>query len=119
LKRKELIEGSYCPFTLELARRSFFEYRKIINKNFVSGWWVKEVATYLQNFSKDLLQGKKPILIIQAPPQHGKSTAIIDFITWLIGKHPSYKTIYASFSATLGRKANARLQRILNNEIKR
>ena len=33
LKRKELIEGSYCPFTLELARRSFFEYRKIINKN--------------------------------------------------------------------------------------
>lgn len=117
LKQKELIEGSYCPFTLELARRSFYEYRKIINKNFVCGWWVEEVATYLQNFSKDLLQGKKPILIIQAPPQHGKSTAIIDFITWLIGKHPSYKTIYASFSATLGRKANARLQRILNSEI--
>jgi predicted phage terminase large subunit-like protein len=117
LKQKELIEGSYCPFTLELARRSFYEYRKLINKNFVCGWWIKEVSTYLQNFSIDLQQGKKPILIIQAPPQHGKSTAIIDFITWLIGKHPDYKTIYASFSTTLGRRANAKIQRILNSEI--
>ena len=71
-----------------------------------------EVCQELQQFVIDLESGKKPMLIIEAPPQHGKSEAIIDIISWIAGRNPSLKTIYASFSQRLGIRANLKLQRL-------
>lgn len=51
---------------------------------------------------------------MSAPPQHGKSIQIIDFLTWLAGKYPHLKTIFASFSKRLGIRANLRINRIVN-----
>ena len=39
-----------------------------------------------------------------------------DFISWVAGKHPDYKNIFASFSDRLGVRANLRLQRILTRK---
>jgi predicted phage terminase large subunit-like protein len=55
--------------------------------------------------------GKRPKLAIMTPPQHGKSWAAEDFISWLAGKHPDRKTIYASYSDELGVLRNMNLQR--------
>ncbi|MWP28430.1 phage terminase large subunit [Gilliamella sp. Pra-s54] len=63
------------------------------------------------------MSGKRPKLVIQAPPQHGKSVQIIDFISWLAGKLPEYRTIYTSFSERLGIRANLRLQRVYDSDI--
>lgn len=99
------------------AKDSFHAYRLFLNgKKFKDSWWIKEVCEALQQFFEDLIAGKKPILIIQAPPQHGKSVAIVDFISWLSGKHPDFKTIYASFSDRLGIRANLSLQRIFSSD---
>jgi len=57
------------------------------------------------------------MLIIEAPPQHGKSEAITDFLSWVAGKHPELKTIFASFSERLGIRANLRLQRIFSRKV--
>lgn len=56
------------------------------------------------------------MLVIQAPPQHGKSVQIVDFISWLVGHDPGLRTIYASFSERLGIRANLKLQRIFDSE---
>jgi len=80
------------------------------------GWWQLEVAAELQQFLNDMIAGKKPILVMEAPPQHGKSVQIIDFIAWVIGKHPHLKQIFASFSKRLGVRANLRLKRIMRSE---
>ena len=114
---KALIKTKYCPFSIELARRSFKDYRTLINPNLKTGWWTDEMANHLQQFAQDLQDGKRPILIIQAPPQHGKTSLVIDFISWISGLNIDLKTIYASFSVHLGRKANAQLQRIYSKEI--
>lgn len=104
---------------LREARSSFLAFRKLINPKAKWGWWQQEVAEQLQQFMDDMLSGKRPKLVIQAPPQHGKSVQIIDFIAWLAGKNPDWRTIYTSFSERLGIRANLRLQRLYDSEIYR
>ena len=96
---------------VRLARTDFYAYRQLMNPGMKDGWWQREVAAKLQKFGEDFLAGKKPKLVIEAPPQHGKSIQVIDLIAWLAGKNPNKKTIYTSFSERLGIRANLRLQR--------
>ena len=96
------------------ARRSFWAFRQYMNPKMIKGWWQREVAGELQQFADDLIAGLRPKLLIQAPPQHGKSVQIVDFIAWLAGHDPSVKTIYTSFSERLGVRANLSLQRMLD-----
>jgi hypothetical protein len=99
------------------ARNDFLQYRKLINPKMKVNWFVEESAMELQQFYDDLVAGKKPMLIIEAPPQHGKSEMISDFISWLAGKEPNYKTIFASFSERLGVRANLKLQRVYTRKV--
>lgn len=99
------------------CRTDFLTYRKTINLTAKWGWWQIEIAQELQQFYDDLVEGKRPKLVIQAPPQHGKSVQIIDFISWIAGRNPNCRTIYTSFSDRLGIRANLRLQRLYDSEI--
>ena len=100
----------------EEARQRFWAYRRYMNPKMKIGWWQKEIARELQGFYDDLVAGRKPMLVIQAPPQHGKSEQVIDFIAWLAGQNPDVRTIYTSFSERLGIRANLRLQRTFDSE---
>lgn len=99
------------------ARESFLAFRQLINPKDKWGWWHIEIARELQQFYDDMQAGKRPKLVIQAPPQHGKSVQIIDFIAWLAGKNPDCKTIYTSFSERLGVRANLKLQRLYDSDL--
>jgi predicted phage terminase large subunit-like protein len=100
----------------EQAGRDFWAFRQFMAPGMLHGWWQRDAARHLQEFRDDLYAGKRPKLIIQAPPQHGKSETIVDFIAWLSGLDPDMRTIYASFSEMLGTKANFRLQRIFETD---
>ena len=93
------------------ARESFHEFRRLMHPKDLEGWFQKEVADELQSFFGDLLAGRRPKLVIESPPQHGKTTLVIDFVAWLSGKKDSTRTIYTSFSDRLGVRANLALQR--------
>lgn len=103
-------------FLARQAQNDFWAYRLYINKNLKVGWWQIEVAQKLQQFVEDMIAGKKPVLILQSPPQHGKSVQIIDLMTWVAGKYPRLQLIFASFSKRLGVRANLRMQRIMGGE---
>jgi hypothetical protein len=101
-----------------LARSSFWHFRLYLHKRLKVGWWQKEVSYQLQLFYEDYVSGLRPQLVITAPPQHGKSTIINDFILWAMGKDSDYpeselKIIYASFSDALGTRSNRRIQRFI------
>ena len=102
---------------LREARESFFAYRKLTNPKLKIGWWQEEVCNQLQRFYDDLIANKRPQLVIQAPPQHGKSDLIVSFISWLAGQSPDLRTIYTSFSERLGVRANLKLQRLYDSAI--
>lgn len=99
------------------SRDDFCTYRKYVNANKIKlGWFIEDLAETLQQFYNDMVAGKRPFLIIQAPPQHGKSFSITDFISWFLGKASENKVIYASFSERLGIRANRTLQRSFDSE---
>lgn len=100
---------------IEQARKSFWAYRQYMNPKMKKGWWQRVIARHLQQFYEDFMAGERPKLVIQAPPQHGKSEQIVDFIGWMSGQNPDIRTIYASFSERLGVRANLRLQRAFDS----
>ena len=98
------------------SRTSFYHYRQFINyPKFKKGWFPQDLSENLQKFYDDMVAGLRPVLIIQAPPQHGKSVAVIEFLSWFLGKHPEYRIIYSAFSKFLSEKANKALQRIFDS----
>lgn len=100
---------------IDQARRSFWAYRQYLDPKLKRGWWQRTVARRLQRFRDDLLAGRRPILAIVAPPQHGKSRMAVEFATWLSGGNPDIQTIYASFSDDLGVRANGDVQKIYDS----
>lgn len=98
------------------ARDCFLTFRLRINPKAKANWFFFDVTAKLQQFYEDYRAGLKPKLIIQAPPQHGKSEAITDFVCWVAGKLPDSRFIYASFSERLGVRANLKLQRTVTGK---
>ena len=97
------------------SRTCFWSFRRYMRPNMKIGWWQREVARQLQAFYDDLSAGNRPITLIQAPPQHGKSWQAVDFVGWLAGRNPDLRTIYSSFSERLGVRANLMLQRMYDS----
>ena len=55
------------------ARNDFLTYKILINPKMKINWYVIDITLKLQQFALDLENGLRPYLIVQAPPQHGKS----------------------------------------------
>jgi predicted phage terminase large subunit-like protein len=108
----DLIEEYYA---ME-SRKSLWAFRQYIDPTMVKGWWVAEMSKQFQLFYDKLAAGKRPKMLIEAPPQHGKSRGLQDAITWMSGKNPDLKTIYGSFSDELGVMTNAFIQRIFDTD---
>lgn len=101
---------------VDKARKNFLAYRTFMRYgNFESNWFITDLCTKLQQFYLDLKAGKRPVLLIQSPPQHGKSWAVSDFIAWLSGKIPNLRSIYATYSDTLGTRCNLSQQRQMDS----
>lgn len=109
----ELIEKYYYL----CAAEDFYTFRRLLSPKDKINWFYRELIAHLQQFFVDFQAGKKPKLIIQTPPQHGKSAAVVEFCAWLAGQAPSTKMIYASFSERLGVRANLKLQRTFSSEV--
>jgi predicted phage terminase large subunit-like protein len=107
----------YAGTLYVLARDDFGLFRQLIRPDMLWSWWTDELARELHRFYRDLKAGRRPKLALMAPPQHGKSTAVLDFIAWNAGKNPDLKIIYASYSDELGTAANRYLSRILTSNV--
>lgn len=97
------------------AQESFWAYRRFMDPNLVVDWWPYDLSMELQSFYEKLIARKRPKLAIMAPPQHGKSRAIQDFLAWVAGKNPEMKQMFASYSNDLGVDTNRVLQRTFDD----
>ena len=98
-----------------LARESFAVFRRTIRPGMLWSPFVGQITRELQKFHQASVLGKRPKLALMTPPQHGKSLVAEDFIAWLAGKNPDWKTIYASYSDDLGVLRNLNLQRLFTS----
>ena len=114
----DLDTGGMEELQWALARRDdgFYLFRKTIRPNMVVTWWQQDVARNLTWFYREMIAGKRPVMVIQAPPQHGKTEQVTDFIAWCAGMQPNWRTIFGSYSEELGVKVNLSLQRIYDSD---
>lgn len=99
------------------SRKNFMAFRMYMRAgDFVYNWFIEDLTRQLQEFWVDYKAGKRPILIINTPPQHGKSWAVSDFCAWVIGLVPTIRIIFASFSDGLGVRCNTQQQRFFEQE---
>lgn len=105
--RQLLIEQA----TYELARRDFWEYCKIKAPDFY-----KEDRKYLKEFCytlQDFYYGEKKVLVVNAPPRHGKTRTISLFVQWVLGQNIHYKVMTGSYNEIV----SAKLARGVRNPI--
>lgn len=95
------------------ARKSFIAFAKYTDK---SMQWSKFHVTYytiLGMFAAGLI----PKLMVSAPPQHGKSEGSTRKLpAFILGQNPDEKIAIASYGATLARKFNRDIQRIIDTQ---
>ncbi len=83
----------------ELARRSFWEYCKLM-----AGDFYREDRAFLKekcNLYQDFYESDDQFLIDNEPPRHGKSRTATLFIQWVLGKSPKDKVMTGSYNETL------------------
>jgi predicted phage terminase large subunit-like protein len=103
---------AYARAKFAAARENFWEFRRMMRPGMYQGWWQEHAANELQQFWEELKRGQRPKLMLFAPPQHGKSETVRDFIAWVTGHGPDMKTIFSSYSDELGTHCNLNLQRM-------
>ncbi len=84
---------------LELARRNFFDYCKLMAPDFYKEdrKFLKDVSNQLQDFYKS----NEKICVINMPPRHGKSRTAGKLVEWILGINPHEKIMTGSYNETL------------------
>lgn len=84
----------------ELARRDYEEYLSYTHgKRFRKTALSSFLAKKLQDFLETDTGHAYDILLIETPPQHGKSTTVTETLpSWYLGNHPDHHVIVAGYS---------------------
>lgn len=84
----------------ELARRSYAEYLAYTNGK---TWRRTRFSDYLANEIQEFVEADTgnayDILVIESPPQHGKSMTVTESApSYFLGRHPTWRVILASYN---------------------
>ena len=89
----------------EARRRDFLAYLCDCYPKLDWHPWQIELCQALMNWAKGIENKTGPRLIVNVPPQCGKSTIVSRaFPAWLAGRHPEWSGIMASYGASLAAK---------------
>lgn len=85
----------------ELARRNFKDYLPYAHgKSYIATRLSVFLAETVQKFAETETGNAYDILIIETPPQHGKSMTVTEtFPSWYLGKYPNNRVIEVSYNS--------------------
>nr|WP_250210054.1 phage terminase large subunit [Morganella morganii] len=93
------------------------EFIQYINPEYITSHFSETVCASLDNFLIEMMAGKRPILILGAPPQHGKSDIVSRYLpAYFFGKYPDKRVGALSYSSDLAGDMNADVQRIMSSD---
>lgn len=96
------------------ARLSLHQFIQYINPEYITSKFSETVCDALDQFLLDMMNGVRPILILGAPPQHGKSDIVSRYLpAYFFGKYPEMRVGALSYSSDLAGDMNADVQRIM------
>lgn len=99
-------------FLQEGARRNLLHFAEYLSPTFQKTPFHCSYYRVLDMFAKRRIQN----LIIQAPPQHGKSQGSSRFLpAFMLGLNPDLQIILCSYAATIAKDFNRDVQRLIDN----
>lgn len=99
------------------ARTRFLSFVKATFPKYKMGWVHYELCNSLQQFLIDVIQGRNPRKILTMPPRHGKSQLVSkEFPPFAFGVRPELSIISASHTASLAKRVNRDVQRIMSGQ---
>ncbi len=98
----------------ELARREFWEYCKLLHKDFYreDREFLKELCYKLQEF----YYNDDEFMIVNEPPRHGKSFTATNFVEWVLGQNPLERIMSASYSHDLSKNFSKKVRATISTE---
>jgi predicted phage terminase large subunit-like protein len=96
------------------ARRSLLSFIRYINPEYIVSDFSREVCAALEQFIVDCMNGERPVLILGAPPQHGKSDIVSRYLpAWVFGHYPDLRIAGLSYAKDLASDMNRDVQKIM------
>lgn len=96
------------------ARRGLLDFICYINPEYIVSEFAQELCGAIEQFLEDQRAGKRPVLVVQAPPQHGKSDIVSRYApAWLFGQNPDLSIGGLSYAKDLASDMNRDVQRIM------
>lgn len=100
----------------ELARRKLLHFVQRHRPKYLAGWFHIDLCARLEKFAQDVIDGKSPRLLIEAPPRHGKSTLVSeDFPPWFFGHAPEMEIIATAYSSALAFEFSRKVQETMRS----
>lgn len=99
------------------ARASLHQFIQYINPDYITSSFSRTVCDELDQFLLDMINGRRPILILGAPPQHGKSDIVSRYLpAYFFGKYPDLRIAGLSYAKDLASDMNRDVQRIMMSD---
>ena len=99
------------------ARRSLLSFIRYINPDYIVSDFAIQVCAELERFLDDCLAGLRPLLILEAPPQHGKSDMVSRYLpAFIFGHYPDLRLAGLSYAKDLASYMNRDVQKIMMSQ---
>lgn len=100
-----------------LARRRLIEFIKQFYPKYKDGWVHHDICARLEQFAKDVEEGRNPRLMLLMPPRHGKSQIASQmYPAWHLGHYPNHEFIACSYNLPLALKFSRSVRSLLRSE---
>jgi predicted phage terminase large subunit-like protein len=96
----------------ELARRRLLDFAKLVNPRFEAPAHLRYLADLLERVER----GEIARLAISAPPGHGKSVLLQNFVGWFLGREPQRRILTISASESLAKRNSRDTQALVRSE---
>ena len=97
-----------------MARKSLLGFIRFINPDYIISDFSITTCAALEKFVDDCMAGLRPVLILQAPPQHGKSDIVSRYLpAFVFGHYPGLRIAGLSYAKDLASDMNRDVQRIM------
>ncbi|MGB8966109.1 MAG: phage terminase large subunit, partial [Candidatus Cybelea sp.] len=96
----------------ELGRRRLLDFAQLVNPQFQAPAHVRYLADLLERVA----QGEIPRLAISAPPGHGKSVLLQNFVAWFLGREPHSRILTISASESLAKRNSRDTQTLFSSD---
>jgi predicted phage terminase large subunit-like protein len=100
-----------------LARSNLHDFIRYVNPEYIVSEFSRVVCLELDAFLDQVERGQRPVLILQAPPQHGKSEIVSrNLPAYVFGRWADWNMAGLSYAADLAEDMGRDVQRVMQTE---